>query len=246
MTSARAPASSTTTTSSRRHAAVAVEVLAGGDPGVVEADQGGLEGGVGGKGGQQVPVAGGDERHPLALALDHEPHRGRLHASRRQARGDLAPQHLGHRVAEEPVDDAAGLLGVDEPAVDVARVLDRLLDGVAGDLVEHHAPHRHPGLQHLGEVPGDGLALAVLIGREVELVGILQGGLEPADDVLRLVGHHVGGLEVVVDVDGEALRLEVADRTDRRLDDVVVAEEPAMVRALAGDSTITSEGIGDS
>ena len=28
------------------------------------------------------------------------------------------------------------------------------------------------GLEHLGQVPGDGLALAVLIGGEVELVGV--------------------------------------------------------------------------
>jgi hypothetical protein len=83
-------------------------------------------------------------------------------------------------------------------------------------------------------MPGDRLALAVLVGREVELVGILQGGLEPADHVLRLVRHHVGGPEVVVDVDGETLRLEIADRPDRRLDDVVVAEEAADGARLGG------------
>ena len=37
------------------------------------------------------------------------------------------------------------------------------------DLVEHHPLHRHLRLQHLEHVPRDRLALAVLVGREVEL-----------------------------------------------------------------------------
>ena len=42
-------------------------------------------------------------------------------------------------------------------------------DGGRGDLVEDHAHHRHPGREHLGEVPGDRLAFAVLVCREVDL-----------------------------------------------------------------------------
>ena len=55
---------------------------------------------------------------------------------------------------------------------------DRLLDGAAGDLVEDHPLHRHPGREHLGEVPGDRLALAVLVGREVDLARVAHEATE--------------------------------------------------------------------
>ncbi len=40
-----------------------------------------------------VPVVGGAERHPLLLALDHDPRRHRLHPTGGQPRHDLLPQH---------------------------------------------------------------------------------------------------------------------------------------------------------
>ena len=45
-----------------------------------------------------------------------------------------------------------------------------------GDLVEHHALDLHPlgRVEDLEQVPGDGLALAILVGGEIELVGLLQ------------------------------------------------------------------------
>jgi hypothetical protein len=125
------------------------------------------------EGRREVPVARGDERHALALALDDERTRATAPV-RRRGPADLAPAHLGHRVAVEAVDDAPALLRVDEAVVDVAAVVDGVLDGAARDLVEHHPLHRHRRLEHLEQVPGDRLALAVLIGREVELVGVLQ------------------------------------------------------------------------
>jgi hypothetical protein len=112
-----------------------------------------------------------------------------------------------------------------------------VLDRILGDLVEHHAVHGHLGLQLLEEVPRDGLALAVLISGEVELVGVLEQSLEFGDRLLLRVGHHVVGLEAVLDVDGELaeralLELrwqvlgldQVADVPHRRLDGVAVAE----------------------
>ena len=82
-------------------------------------------------------------------------------------------------------------------------------DGLARDLVEHHALHRHLRLEHLEQVPRDRLALAVLVGREVDLARVLQRRLELGDDVLLVVGDDVDGREVVVDVDPEASDLRV-------------------------------------
>ena len=118
----------------------------------------------------------------------------------------------------------------------------------SGDLVEDHALDRHPGRQHLEQVPGDGLALAVLVSGQEQLAGVLQQGLELPDLVLLLRGDDVEGLEVVVDVDAEAgprLALvggrdvggvagQVADVADRRLDHVVAAEEAGDGLRLGG------------
>ena len=67
-----------------------------------------------------VPVGRGAERDPLALPLDDQPGGDRLDAAGGQALADLAPQDRRHLVAVEPVEDAAGLLGVDEALVEVA------------------------------------------------------------------------------------------------------------------------------
>ena len=107
-----------------------------------------------------------------------------------------------------------------------------------GDLVEDHPAHRDRGLQRVDQVPGDGLALAVLICREVDLAGVLHQLLEPADLLPAVGADDVERLEGVVDVDAEprprlALVLgrdvggvarQVADVPDAGLDDVAAAE----------------------
>ena len=60
--------------------------------------------------------------HALALALDDEPRRDRLHAPGRQSLHDLPPEHRRDLVAVEAVEDAPRLLRVDEARVDVARL----------------------------------------------------------------------------------------------------------------------------
>ena len=75
--------------------------------------------------------AGGDERHPLALALDDEPRRDRLHAAGGEPLHHLPPEDRRDLVAVEAVEDAARLLRVDEALVDLARLAERALDRVA-------------------------------------------------------------------------------------------------------------------
>ena len=245
----------------RLQLAVGAEVGAAGDPGAVEGVQLGREHpllvlAAGVEGALEVPVRREPERDPLPLPVDDEPGRDRLHAAGGQAGHDLLPQHRRDLVAVEPVEDPARLLGLDEVHVEVARVLGGLEDRRLGDLVEDHPLDRDAlRLQLVEEVPGDRLALAVLIGGEVELVGVLEQVLELADLRLLVARHDVVGLEAVLDVDrepaprlvldlrrgvGGALR-EVADVADRGLDDVVPRRgSPPIVRAFAGDSTITN------
>ena len=196
-----------------------------------------------------VPVARGTEGDALALTVDDEPDGDRLHATGRlRLAADLLPQHLRHGVAVEPIDDAAGLLRLDELHVEVTRVRDRLADGLWRDLVEDHALDGDLGSQDLQQVPRDGLALAVLVRREKELVGILERLLQVADRLLLGLVDDVVGLEVVVDVDRQLgpgllpdrlgklgrLRREVADMTDRGHDRVVRAEIAGDLLRLCG------------
>ena len=194
--------------------AVVVEVTAGGHAPPVEGDEPGGEGGLlaggdvhggqdGGEGGLHPPVGGGAEGHALALALDDEAGGHRLHAPGGQAGTDLAPQDRADLIAHEAIQDAAGLLGVDEVDVQLAGVVQGPGDGLAGDLGEDHATHRHLGLEDLLEVPGDGLALTVVVGGQVELVGLLEGLLELGDRLLLVGVDDVVGGEVVLDVDRE-------------------------------------------
>jgi len=105
----------------------------------------------------------------------------------------------------------------------------------------------HLRLEHLQEVPGDGLPLAVLISGQVELVGVLEGSLELGDLLLLVRVHRVVGGEPVLDIDGEAavgpllhvggevLGLgEVTDVPDGGLDPVVGTQVTLDRRGLRG------------
>ena len=72
---------------------------------------------------------GGAEPHPGPLALDDHAGGHALDPAGRQAGHDLLPQDRRDLVAVEPVEDPAGLLGVDQAAVEVAPLVDGPLDG---------------------------------------------------------------------------------------------------------------------
>ena len=223
-----------------------VEITAGGHASAVDGVELGGElrrgrFGIGDAGVQlsgDVPVAGAAERHAFALALHDDPGGDGLHAARRQLRRDLFPQHRADFVAVEPVENAPGLLRIDQGDVQVTRILRGGQDRGLGDLVEHHAPDRHLGLERLEEVPRDGLTLAVTVRREVELVDTLEQVLEFGDGALLVGADDVERLEVVVDVHAEArpgltfifgrhvrgVAREVANVSARRFDDIVGAE----------------------
>ena len=76
--------------------------------------------------GRHVPVAGGAERHALALTLDTMILVATDWTRPADSFGcDLLPQDGADLVAVEAVEDAAGLLCVDEVDVEIARVVRR-------------------------------------------------------------------------------------------------------------------------
>ncbi len=100
---------------------------------------GGLEGGrvLGLEPRGDRPVFLGDEGLDLLLPLADEPQGHGLDAAGGQARADLLPEERADEIADEPVEDPAGLLGVEIMfEIDLAEVLESRLDALFGDLVE--------------------------------------------------------------------------------------------------------------
>jgi hypothetical protein len=104
-------------------------------------------------------------------------------------------------------------------------LLKRFAHGVLGDLVESHpAGARRVHLGGVHQVPGDSLALAVGVGRQVHFLGSGCRRLDVLDHVTLVVGHAVVRRKVVVHIDGK-LRLEqIAHVAHRRLDFEVAAQ----------------------
>ncbi len=162
----------------------------------------------------------------LQLAIDHDPGCHALHASGREPAGHLLPEDRRDLVADDPVDDPAGLLRLHAGHVDGPRRLEGPLHLRLRDRVE-----RHPlgsirvDPEHLCEVPRDRLALSVQVGREPDVTGSL-GKLPQFRDRAGLVAvDFVGGGEVVLHIHARHRLLrafgrpagQIADVADRRL-----------------------------
>ena len=188
------------------------------------------------------------ERAPLFLALDDQANGDALHAAGAQPGLHLLPEHRRQRVAVEAIENAAALLRAHQVLVDVAGIVERLLDRVLGDLVEDDAADRNFRLEHLRQVPADRLAFAIGVGREQQLGRVLERGLQVRDLLPLVARDDVVGREVLLDVDAEPAPVllldllrhfggrlgQIADVAVARLDPVLVAEEAAERLRLRG------------
>ena len=88
--------------------------------------------------------------------------------------GDFAADDAGEVEADEHVESLAGLLGADHGHVDGAGVFDGFFESGFGDFVEGDAVGFFGEFQDFEEVPRDGFAFAVFIGREPDGVGLFD------------------------------------------------------------------------
>ena len=95
----------------------------------------------------------------------------------------------------------------------------------------------------LEEVPADGLALAVFIGREIQLARVLQDGSQVLHHLLAPLSQLVGGLEAVVDVDRQTLRRQVGHVPHRSAHVEGISEETRDGLGLRGRFD-NDEGLG--
>ena len=175
------------------------------------------------------PVFARHERRDLILALADHPQRGALHPSRGQPRTHLLPEQRRQIEPDQKVEGAARLLGVHEVDRQASRLGHRFAHGILGDLVEHHALHLFAvegpvRLQKLMQVPGNRLALAIGVGREVQGIGLLEGTHDGVDVLLIALDHLVFHREVMLRVDGAFLGHQIPNMTVRGENFEVLAE----------------------
>ena len=174
-----------------------------------------------------IPVGGLDEGHTLAFPLDDQARGHRLHTAGRQSRTDLAPQHWRKLIAIETVKHTPGLLRVHHMVVNISSVGQRCLDRLRRDFMEHHALDGDLRLKGLHEMPCNRFAFAILISRQIELVGVFQCVLELRHGFLLVRTDDVIRLESVIHINAELAEFvllrcghlawlgKVADMTDR-------------------------------
>ena len=168
------------------------------------------------------------KRLALLLALDDYPKRYRLDPPGADSTLDLVPEQRAYLVADQPVEHPARLLGVEQVVIELLRVCHRRPHRALRYLMEQYAADGALDLSELvGDVPRDRLALAVGVGRQVDVVGLLGLRLDFLEH-LRLAGDDVVlGLEVVVDGDPESALGQIHHMADRR-DDLKVGAQIAL------------------
>ena len=156
----------------------------------------------------EQPVLLALESLDLLLAVDDHARRDGLDPSGGEAGLDLFPKQRRDLVADDAVQHAARLLRVDEIGVDRAGIFNALCHDLFRDLVEGHALGFFVAeLQQLLEMPGDRLALAVRVRREIDRAGRLGVLFQLCDQILLVLHGDIFRLEAVLYVNAQlALR----------------------------------------
>ena len=105
------------------------------------------------------------EGHDFPFPVHDKPQGHALHPSGAELRLDFPPEHGREFESHKPVENAAGLLGVDKVHVYRPGRLDGLADGFLGYFVEDYPPGAFDvEAKGLGQMPGNGFSFAVFIG----------------------------------------------------------------------------------
>ena len=125
--------------------------------------------------GHDLPVFLRFEHFDFAFTLADQAQRNGLHAASGPGTRKLAPQDRRKREAYEIIESTSREIGIDQLLIDIARVLHRFGHGRFGDRVEYHAAHANifqnaAIFQRFEQVPGNGFAFTIGVGRENELL----------------------------------------------------------------------------
>ena len=167
------------------------------------------------------PVFARHERRNFVLAAADHAQSGTLHAARGQSRAHFLPQQGREIESHQKIQGAPGLLGIHQVDRQLTGTRHRLANRVLGDLIEDHALDFFVleftlSFEELVQVPRNGFALAIGVGREKQRLGLLEGARYGVDVFLVAFDHLILHGEVVRRVDGAFLRHEVANATVRK------------------------------
>ena len=87
--------------------------------------------------------------------------------------------------------------------VELPGLLKSATNGLFGDLVKHHALHRHLWRQQLQQMPADAFSLAVFVRRQEQLISTLEGIFQLFHRLFLVLRNHIQGFEVGFRVDTE-------------------------------------------
>ena len=152
--------------------------------------------------GRNQPILFRHEGVDLVFAVDDEAEGDGLDPSGRLCAGDFVAYERAQPESDEAVKNSTGLLCFDELLIDAARIVEGVLDGVAGDFVEHD-PARFVwrDVEDLAEMPRNGFAFAVRVGCEVDAFGAFGGRFELVHDLAPVGDDAVLRLEIVFYID---------------------------------------------
>src|SRR5208282_2389911 len=175
--------------------------------------------------GVERPVLFGAKCLALALAIDDDPQRNRLHAPGADPALDLVPQQRTYLVPNQPIEHPARLVRVEQVVIEVRGIGNGLLDRGRRDFMQQHAADVGLGLaKMIGDMPRDRLAFAVGVAGEVDVILALGGTLDLADYLLFALDYDVFGREIVLDIDPQLAFGQVHYMADRRHDLVIATE----------------------
>ena len=162
------------------------------------------------------PVFLGVEGLDRGLPLADQPQGDRLHAPGRSRAGELAPQHRRNGETDEIIECPPCPVGVNQLGVQLPGLRHRGEDGGFRHLVENHAFHgfaidQVAVLQQLQNMPADGFAFAVGVGRQDEAVRLAKGAGNFTELFFRAAGHLPFHLEIFIRQDRAVLARQVTD-----------------------------------
>ena len=162
--------------------------------------------------GVDVPVFLGLEGLYLLLPVHNQAHGHALHAPGRKPAAHFAPQKRAELIAHQPVQHAARLLGVEQVHIDGARGSHALLHALFGNFAKGDAVvggRVQP--QKLGQMPADGLALAVRVRCKEHLVALFGKAFQLANNLFLALDVDIFRLVVLLHVDAELALRQIAD-----------------------------------
>jgi len=175
--------------------------------------------------GVNVPVLLRLEILDLFFPVVDDPDGHALHTACRQAPADFPPEERAELIAHQTVQHAAGLLGVEEVFVNGAGVGHALLHAFLRDLVKGHAVVAvGVQAQDIGQVPADGFALTVRVGREDDAVRVLGLALELLNELFLALDADVLGRIAMLHINAQLGSRQVPDMAHAGGDLVVIAQ----------------------